>query len=105
MEFLGIILITLGGIICSLGAFGFYKMPDLYTKMHAIGVNDSCGCMITLIGIILINGFNILFFKLLLLLCILLIMNATSTNIILRAAAITNTKPLLGKIKTMRKNG
>lgn len=99
MEILGVILIIIGGIFCSIGAYGFYKMPDLYTRIHSAGISDSCGCMLTIAGIILINGFNIVALKLLLLMCILLIMNATSTNILIQAAAKRNIKPLTEHIK------
>lgn len=99
MHYLGITLIIIGGIFCSIGAFGFYRMPDLYTRMHAAGISDSCGCMMSIAGIICINGFNILALKLLLLLCILLIMNATSTNILVRTAVTKNIKPIIGAIR------
>lgn len=98
MEYLGIILILIGGIFCSVGAFGFCKMPDLYTRMHASGVSDSCGCMLAIIGMIFLNGFNMLSLKLLLLLAILLIMSATTTNILIRTAIAKNITPLIGKI-------
>lgn len=99
MEYLGMGLIIIGGVLCTIGAFGFYRMPDLYTKMHALGISDSGGCMITIIGMIFLNGFDSIALKLLLLLCILLVMNATSTNILIRAAVATNNKPMLGKLK------
>jgi multicomponent Na+:H+ antiporter subunit G len=99
MEYLGIALIIIGGIFCTIGAFGFYRMPDLYTKMHASGISDSCGSMISIIGIICLNGFDSTALKLLFILCVLLVMNATSTNILIRAAATTNNKPILGNIK------
>lgn len=99
MEYIGIVLIIIGGIFSAIGAFGFYRMPDLYTRMHAAGISDSCGCMTTIAGIICINGLNIVALKLLLLLCVLLIMNATSTNILVRAAVTKDIKPLTGPIR------
>ncbi|MBP9791787.1 MAG: monovalent cation/H(+) antiporter subunit G [Rickettsiales bacterium] len=104
MEYLGIALIIIGGIFCAVGAFGFYRMPDLYTKMHASGISDSCGCMISIVGIICLTGFDKIALKLLFLLCVLLVMNATSTNILTRAAAVTNNKPILGKLKKKVEN-
>ena len=80
MEYLGWVLVLLGCIFNVLSAFGCLRMSDFYMKLHAAGVGESCGSPMALLGLILINGFNLLSLKIFLLFVILLIISPTATN-------------------------
>ncbi|MGH8168100.1 MAG: cation:proton antiporter, partial [Woeseiaceae bacterium] len=38
--------LLVGGILVFIGGLGALRMPDLYTRMHAVGLTDSMGSIL-----------------------------------------------------------
>ena len=54
-----------GALVCLIGAIGMHRMPDLYTRMHAVSVIDGLGAGMLLVGMALQVGFTLDALKLL----------------------------------------
>ncbi len=59
--------ISVGGFFCIVGALGIYRLPDIFSRMHAQGVIDTGGVAFILLGLILQSGFTLTSARLLLL--------------------------------------
>lgn len=90
---LGFILIGVGIAFLFISAVGAIRLPDFYTRAHAIGVVDTLGLLLVLGGLLLQHGLSIISAKLLLLLVFIYISNPTVTHVFVRAALKSNLKP------------
>jgi len=80
----------------SLGAFGLYKLPDPYTRMHSVGMGDTLGVGFIGLGLFLLSPSWILRVKLAVILLLFWLINPTMTHLIAKAALIHGTKPVEG---------
>ena len=85
LNYIGWSIVIIGCIFNVISAIGCIRMPNFYTQLHAAGVGDSCGSIIALLGLITVNGFNLVSLKIFLLIPILFIMNPSSTNALINA--------------------
>ena len=85
LNYIGCSIVIIGCVFNILSAIGCIRMPNFYTQLHAAGVGDSCGSILALLGLILVNGFNLISLKIFLLIPILLIMNPGSTNALINS--------------------
>lgn len=81
-----IILISLGAFLFFVGTIGILRLPDFYTRMHAVGKCDTLGLTLILAGLVLYEGLTLLSAKLLLITFFIFIANSTATHAITRAA-------------------
>lgn len=72
---------------------GCNRLPDFFTKMHAVTVGDAVGCPLVLIGIALQANTLLLSFKIVVLALILIIINPVASYI-LNQIALKNDLPL-----------
>lgn len=86
IDIIAIIFISLGVFLLIVGTIGLLRLPDFYTRMHAIGKCDTLGLAMVLVGLALYEGLTLLSAKLLLIAVFLFIANATATHAITRAA-------------------
>lgn len=75
-----------GAIFVLVSCVGLLRLPDFYTRAHAIGKAETLGSMLVLIGLALYNGAALSSFKLLLILVIIGVTNPTATHALTRAA-------------------
>ncbi len=47
-KLLGIFLLVVGGVFSALGMLGVYRLPDVYTRLHATGKVTAFGAVMTL---------------------------------------------------------
>ncbi|TNE76663.1 MAG: sodium:proton antiporter [Gammaproteobacteria bacterium] len=76
---LGIFLLVSGGV-------GLLRFPDVFTRMHAAGVTETLASGLILLGLILMAGWGIAAFKLLLILLFILITSPTASHALAKAA-------------------
>lgn len=50
-DLVGILLLGLGLLFAALGVFGLYRMPDVYTRMHATAKALVLGSSLILVGV------------------------------------------------------
>lgn len=78
------ILIFLGVCLIVISSLGVVVFPDFYTRLHAVGITDSIGAMLLLIGFAWQNEFSINTIKVILLIFIIWIANSTNSYILAR---------------------
>lgn len=86
-----------GAILCVIGGIGMFRMPDLFTRMHAASVTDTGGMLLLLLGLLLQAGIGLVGFKLVFAMFFLLFTSPVATHALARAALHEGIKPILGK--------
>lgn len=75
----------IGGLIVSaIATFGLFKFKFVLNRMHAAAMNDTLAIMFVLLGLIVMNGFNALSLKLLLIIIFLWFASPVSSHLIAR---------------------
>ena len=62
------------------------RLPDMYTRSHAVGLTDSVGALFLLTGLALYQGFNANMVRVLIVLALLYLLNPVITHATIRAA-------------------
>jgi multicomponent Na+:H+ antiporter subunit G len=97
IEGLGWILVLAGSLFVVIGAVGMVRMPDLYTRMHAVSVIDSIGAALLLLGLILQAGLGLVALKLLFILLLLFFTGPVVTHALAQAALHERLEPRLSE--------
>ena len=93
MEILSIIFIVAGLFFLIVAAIGVVRLPDVFSRSHAISLTDSLGAFLILIGIALHEGLGTNMLKILVVLSLLYIINPVITHATVRAALRSGLKP------------
>jgi multicomponent Na+:H+ antiporter subunit G len=87
-------LVLLAGLFFhAVAALGVVRLPDFYTRLHAVSKAETLGVVLTISALVLWVGPSRLALKLLLLAVFLFLANPTSTHAIARAALRTGLRP------------
>jgi len=89
------VLILLGSFFTVSGAVGLVRMPDLFTRMHAVSVIDTTGIGFLFIGMMLQAGFSLVTLKLLFILVLFFFASPVITHALAQAALHEKVEPLL----------
>lgn len=84
-----------GGFFYVVGAIGLNRMPDIFTRMHAISVSESLGVGLLIIGMALQAGFTLVTVKLFIIMVVMMWTGSVATHALARAALHDGEKPLL----------
>ena len=93
MEILSMIFIVAGSFFLIVAAIGMIRLPDVFSRSHAISLTDSLGAFLMLIGIALHEGLGTNMLKILVVLALLYIINPVITHATVRAALRSGLKP------------
>lgn len=93
MILLSLGLVAVGFFFLIVAAVGALRLPDFYTRSHAIAVTDTLGTLLILGGLALNYGFDFRAAKLILIIIFVYIANPAITHILVRAALRTGLKP------------
>ena len=85
-EIVTIVLLVCGSFFLMVSSVGLIRLPDFYTRAHAVGKSDTLGVMLVLAGLAVYSGLNLTTFKLVIIILFVLIANPTATHAIARAA-------------------
>jgi multicomponent Na+:H+ antiporter subunit G len=77
----------------AVAALGVIRLPDFYTRLHAVSKAETLGVVLTVSAVALSAGVSVLAAKLVLVAVFLFLANPTSTHAIARAALRTGLKP------------
>ncbi len=89
-----VILLILSGLFFLVGAaIGMVRLPDVFTRAHALGLTDTLGLTLVLFGVVCYQGFSLSAVKTLLILVLLYLFNPVITHVALRAALRTGLQP------------
>lgn len=93
MILVGLPLMILGFFFLLVSGIGALRLPDFYTRSHAIGVTDTLGTLLVLGGLVLANGLTLVSAKLFFIVVFVYIANPTLTHVYVRAALKAGLKP------------
>lgn len=93
MSWVGAVLMLLGAFFIFAGTLGFYRLPDFFTRMHAISKADTLGAFLSLLGVACFTGWSLVSVKLLLVAVFILIANPTATHAVARASLAAGVRP------------
>jgi multicomponent Na+:H+ antiporter subunit G len=93
MSLIGIAFILVGLFFVLVAAIGVVRLPDVYTRSHAVGLTDSVGASFLLIGLALYQGFSTNLVKIVVVLVLLYLLNPVITHATVRAALRSGLKP------------
>lgn len=86
MTILVTLLLLVGtGFLC-VSCIGLLRLPDFYTRAHAVGKAETLASLLILLGLALYNGITLSSLKLLLIVLIVAITSPTATHALARAA-------------------
>lgn len=93
MTTLAAILLVLGLLFILSGVTGILRLPDFYTRLHAMSTCDTVGVALVLLALALYTGATLTTLKLLLISVIISLANPTATHALARAALKSGLPP------------
>ncbi len=78
--------ILVGSFLCFSGGIGLIRFPDFYTRMHAVGVTDTLGAGMVLVGLMILSPDLLVFAKLVMVLLLTLLIGPTTSHVLAKAA-------------------
>lgn len=85
----------LGSFFLVVGAVGLIRMPDVFTRMHAVSVSETMGVGLILGGLMVQGGLTLVTFKLVCLFVLIFFTSPIASHAIARAAMADGVQPLL----------
>ena len=93
MDILSIIFVVTGLFFLVVAAIGMIRLPDVFSRSHAVSLTDSLGAFLMLVGIGLHEGLDKNTLKIFVVLALLYILNPVITHATIRAALRSGLKP------------
>lgn len=93
MTTLAAILVFCGLFFLTVSSLGIIRLPDFYSRMHAVGKSETLGSILILIGLAVYNGLEINSAKLVVMLLFIALASPTATHVIARAAIRSGLQP------------
>ncbi|WP_069130799.1 monovalent cation/H(+) antiporter subunit G [Rhodohalobacter halophilus] len=90
-----ILFVSLGIIFMLVGSIGILRLPDFYSRSHAVSKSDTLGVVFVIVGLIIYEGFTLSSGKLFLIVLFIALSNPIGTHALARAALKKGLKPLL----------
>ncbi len=85
--------LALGSFFYLVGALGLFRMPDVFTRMHAASVSDTLGVGFLITGMAIDSGWNLTTARLVIILAILFFSGPIATHALAQAALHAGVKP------------
>lgn len=93
MVVIAIGLILVGVFFLVVAAIGTLRLPDVFSRSHAVSLTDSLGAICVLAGLALYQGLGINMLKILVVLVLLILLNPVIAHATIRAAYRAGLKP------------
>ena len=93
MDILSIIFISAGLFFLVVAAVGVIRLPDAFSRSHAVSLTDSLGAFLMLTGIAFHEGWDKSTMKIIAVLALLFILNPVISHAAIRAALRSGLKP------------
>ncbi|MFT5683938.1 MAG: multicomponent Na+:H+ antiporter subunit G [Myxococcota bacterium] len=95
LDILSGVFLALGCFFCIVGGVGLNRLPDFYTRGHAVGVTDTCGAGFVLIGLMFQAPDYLVLTKLIAVMVFLLVTSPISSHAVAKAAWRSGLEPAL----------
>lgn len=92
-NILAVLLISLGTFFIFVGSWGIIRLPDFYSRSHAVSLSDTLGIILVLGGLMVYEGFNVNSAKLFIAILFVAHSSPTGSHAIARAAFRGGLKP------------
>ena len=93
MLTIDVTLIAIGLFFLTVAAIGMIRLPDVFSRSHALSIADTLGVVFTLSGVAFYQGLTLADVKTLLILFALWLLNPVISHVTLRAALRRGVKP------------
>ena len=93
MSILGAVILSIGLFFMAVTAVGLLRLPDFFTRVHAVSKSETLGIALVLIGLTLHEGTTLVSLKLLLVLIFVGFANPVGAHVLTRAAIRTGLMP------------
>lgn len=93
MTVVAALLLSSGMFFLFAGTVGFLRLPDFFTRMHAIGKSDTLGALLCLLGVACLCGWSLLALKFTFIALFIFLANPTATHAIARAGLRSGLQP------------
>ena len=90
---ISIVLILVGLFFLFAAAIGVLRLPDVYTRSHAVSLTDSLGAFFLLGGLAIYEGISTNLVKILVVLILLYLLNPVITHATVRSAFRSGVEP------------
>ena len=95
VEIVSGLFILLGVVALITGSLGLVKLPDLFSRTHAVGMMDTAGVGFIILGLIIYEGFTLVNVKLALVGIFLFFTSQIATHAVAQVAMRSGIKPKL----------
>ncbi len=93
MSIFGTVLIVVGLFFTAFSALGLLRLPDFFTRVHAVSKNETLGITLLLLGLIAHEGASLVSLKLALIAVFVFIANPVGAHVLTRAALRSGLMP------------
>ncbi len=100
LDILSWVFLASGGAFCLIGGFGILRMPDVYTRLHAVSVIETLGMGGVILGLVLQAGFTLVAAKLIIIAALILMTAPVATHALAQAALHAGILPKLDHDQT-----
>lgn len=95
-SILAMIFIAAGIFFIFIGSVGILRLPDFFSRSHAVSKSDTLGIMCVIAGLMILEGLTLNSLKLLLVILFVFLANPIGTHALARAAMAKGIRPVLG---------
>lgn len=93
---IAMLLISAGIFFILIGSIGILRLPDFFSRSHAVSKSDTLGIMCVIAGLMIVEGSSLNSLKLLLVILFVFLANPIGTHALARAAIVKGIRPVLG---------
>ena len=93
MSLIAIVFILAGLFFLIVAAIGMLRLPDVFTRSHALSLTDSLGAFLVLAGLAIYQGFSLNLLKIFVVLGLIYLLNPVISHATIRAALRSGLKP------------
>lgn len=93
MTVLAVVMILIGLFFLVVGSIGMLRLPDVFTRAHALSLTDSLGALFVMGGLAVYEGFSTNLIKILVVLGLIYLLNPVIAHATIRAAYRSGLRP------------
>ena len=94
---ISILFVVVGIMFMLTGSIGILRLPDFYSRTHAVSKSDTLGIIFVISGLVVYEGFTQSSLKLILVILFIALSNPIGTHALARAALLKGLKPFFNK--------
>ena len=92
-DLLALILVIAGAFFLLVGSIGVVRLPDFYTRTHAVGKSDTLGLVLAVFGVAVHEGLSLTSVKLVAVVVFVALTNPVGTHALVRSAYVSGLRP------------